>query len=155
MPGTEPRRSSTQPLHSRPASTTASHQSSAPAGGHCTPAGGDNAKRKASERSSSTLVSANMSGGHASSSSVNPPPLIVCHADASVSRRSPAPLCPAIPLIRVPVYVIGRSISAYSRKQPFVCRRRGSRRHERDVSTVHATLRTHVPRRRHGPVRDR
>jgi hypothetical protein len=102
MLGTEPRRSSTDALHSRPASTTASDQSSAPAGGHRTPAGGDNANRNASERSSSTLVSANTSGGHASNSSVNPPPLIAHHVEASVGRSAPAPLCPAITLIRAP-----------------------------------------------------
>src|SRR5262245_5688055 len=101
MLGAEPRGSSTQALHSRPASTTASDQSPAPAGGHRTPAGGDNAKRNAPERSSSTLASANTSGGHASNSSVNPPPLTPCHADASVSR-SPPPLRPAIMLLGAP-----------------------------------------------------
>src|SRR5262249_29387043 len=96
MLGAEPRRSSTHALHSRPASTTASDQSPAPACGHRTPAGGENAKRNASERSSSTLVSANTSGGHASNSSVNPVPLTPSHADASVNRSAPGPLCPAI-----------------------------------------------------------
>ena len=105
-PGAEPRRSST---HAPQPPTRVHHapdQSAAPAGGHRTPAGGDNAKRNASERPSSTLSRANTSGGQSSRSSVNPAPDTACQAEASVTR-SAAPLCRdhAHPC---PRYVIGR-----------------------------------------------
>jgi hypothetical protein len=101
--GTEPRRSSTHAHQRRPASTTASDQSPASAGGHRTPAGGDNANRNTSERRSSTLVRANTSGGQSSRSCVTPAPDTACHAEASVSRCACGPVgeeSPAIAVIR-------------------------------------------------------
>jgi hypothetical protein len=82
--GIAPFLSSAQAHHCRAASATASGQSGTSAGGQFEPAGGDRAKRYASERWRITSVSANRSGGHSSSSSPIVRPTSVRHTDAGV-----------------------------------------------------------------------
>src|SRR5215469_1838860 len=83
-PGRKPCRSSTQRLHCRPASSTASDQLGKRAGGHSRPLLGDKANRYASDRSRRTLVTANKSGGHSRNRSVKGLPATACHVDSSV-----------------------------------------------------------------------
>src|SRR5215831_1844772 len=83
-PGGEPCQSSTQKLHCRPASSTASDQLGKRAGGHSRPLLGDKANRYASDRSRRTLVAANKSAGHSRNWSLSELPATACHVDASV-----------------------------------------------------------------------
>ena len=68
--GIGPCRFSSQTLHCRLASSTASDQFRKRAGGHFMPGGGDRTNRYASERVRITCVSANGSAGHSRKSSV-------------------------------------------------------------------------------------
>jgi hypothetical protein len=89
-PGIAPFRSSAQASHRRAASVTASGQSGKSAGGQLESAGGERAKRYASERWRITSVSASTSGGHSSSSSPIMVPATSCHTDPGVGAVGPS-----------------------------------------------------------------
>src|SRR5215469_18461244 len=81
-------RFSSQTLHCRPASSTASDQLGKRLGGHCSPLGGEKTKRYASVRLRMTFVKANRSAGHSSRSSVNGLPAKAYHVDAGVGSSA-------------------------------------------------------------------
>src|SRR5215468_10430668 len=83
---------STTPLHARPASSTVADHPLRDPGGHWRPDGGDSAKRKAPDRSSTNEVSAKRSGGQSRRSALKARPLIACQSAPTVVRCGTAAL---------------------------------------------------------------
>src|SRR5262249_53444560 len=79
---------STQELHCRDVSTTASDQLGKRRGGHSTPLGGDKTNRYTCERARMTLVRANKSAGHSRNRSVIGLPVREYQTEAGVGSSS-------------------------------------------------------------------
>ncbi len=117
--GTDPRRSSTQALQRRAASSTASAQFGMRCGGQAP--SGERAKRNPSEPSRIRLTSANRSGGHSSNSSVIGPPNIACHTDSEVAscvRRPVTRPSSRIVLMNSPHGDGSQPAPSHARRQP-------------------------------------